>query len=47
MFPESVRLQGGGVKRGGDYLWSLGTEFVTLFQERILGHIEVETKKIY
>jgi hypothetical protein len=34
-------------KREEASTWSLGTKFVVLLQKRILGHIEVVTKKVY
>jgi hypothetical protein len=42
-----VRLQGGGLQKGGASTWPLGTEFVMMSQKRSLGHMEVETKKVY
>jgi hypothetical protein len=41
LLPEPVTLQGGGLHL------ALGTKFMMLSQKRILGHIEVETKKVY
>jgi hypothetical protein len=33
--------------QGGSLCLALGTKFVILSRKRILGHIEVETEKVY
>jgi hypothetical protein len=43
---EHVRLQGGDLQREEASSWPLGSKFMML-QKRVLGHVEVETKKVY
>jgi hypothetical protein len=47
LLPESVMLQGGSFQKGVASTWTLDTQFVILSQKIILGHIEVEVKKVY